>query len=65
MPEKGTSLNNRLDEASEELLIRRVRDGEHDALCQLIRPYERRVYAAAFAITHNLRTPRTWLRRRC
>src|SRR5215471_1047740 len=53
MPEKGTSLNNPVDEASEELLIRRIRDGEHDAFYELIRPYERRVYAAAFAITHN------------
>jgi RNA polymerase sigma-70 factor (ECF subfamily) len=53
MPEQGTSLNNPADETSEELLIRRIRDGEHDAFYQLIRPYERRVYAAAFAITHN------------
>ena len=53
MPEKGTSLNNSVDEASEESLIRRIRDGEHGAFYELIRPYERRVYAAAFAITHN------------
>ena len=53
MPERRTSLNNPVDEASEELLIRRIRDGEHDAFYELIRPYERRVYAAAFAITRN------------
>lgn len=53
MPGKGTSLNKPVDEASEELLIRRIRDGEHGAFYELIRPYERRVYAAAFAITHN------------
>jgi RNA polymerase sigma-70 factor (ECF subfamily) len=53
MPEKEISPRNPLDEASEELLIQRVRDGEHDAFYELIRPYERRVYAAAFAITHN------------
>src|SRR5215813_8814586 len=53
MPERRTSLNNPVDEASEELLIRRIRDGEHDAFYELIRPYQRRVYAAAFAITRN------------
>jgi RNA polymerase sigma-70 factor (ECF subfamily) len=53
MPEKVTSLNNPVEQASEESLIRRIRDGEHDAFYELIRPYERRVYAAAFAITHN------------
>src|SRR5215471_20532498 len=53
MLEKGTSLNNSVNDASEESLIRRIRDGEHDAFYELIRPYERRVYAAAFAITHN------------
>jgi len=53
MPEQDISLRNPLDEASERLLIRRVCDGEHDAFYELIRPYERRVYAAAFAITHN------------
>lgn len=53
MPEKGTSLNKPIDEASEGLLIRRIRDGEHEAFYELIQPYERRVYAAAFAITHN------------
>ena len=53
MPEQDISLNNPLDEASEGSLIRRVCSGEHAAFYELIRPYERRVYAAAFAITHN------------
>lgn len=53
MPEATTSPNYQVDEASEELLIRRVRDGEHEAFYELIRPYQRRVYAAAFAITRN------------
>jgi len=53
MPEQDISLRNPLDEAREGSLIRRVCDGEHDAFYELIRPYERRVYAAAFAITHN------------
>src|SRR5215510_6429282 len=53
MLEKRASLNHQVDESSEESLIRRVRDGEHEAFYELIRPYERRVYAAAFSITHN------------
>src|SRR5215831_11342920 len=53
MLEKRASLNHQVDESSEESLIRRVRNGEHEAFYELIRPYERRVYAAAFSITHN------------
>lgn len=53
MPEKGTLQNSDFDRASEASLIRRVCEGEHEAFYELIRPYERRVYAAAFAITHN------------
>lgn len=53
MPEKGTLQNSDFDRASEASLIRRVCEGEHEAFYALIRPYERRVYAAAFAITHN------------
>jgi RNA polymerase sigma-70 factor, ECF subfamily len=37
----------------EQRLIQRIRDGEHEAFYLLIRPYERRVYAAAFAILRN------------
>jgi RNA polymerase sigma-70 factor (ECF subfamily) len=37
----------------EEALIRRIRDGEHDLFYELIQPYERRVYFAAFAILRN------------
>ena len=53
MPEAQTSPNYQIDDPSEELLIRRVRDGEPEAFYELIRPYQRRVYAAAFAITRN------------
>ena len=53
MPEATTSPNYQIDEASEELLIRRVCGGEHEAFYELIGPYQRRVYAAAFAITRN------------
>jgi RNA polymerase sigma-70 factor (ECF subfamily) len=38
---------------SEEILIRRVRNGERELFYELIRPYERRIYAAAFGIVHN------------
>jgi RNA polymerase sigma-70 factor (ECF subfamily) len=38
---------------NEELLIRRVLKGEQELFYQLIEPYERRVYAAAFSILRN------------
>src|SRR5438874_13016443 len=34
-------------------LIRRVQDGERDKFYELVRPYERRVYSAAYAILRN------------
>jgi len=37
----------------EERLIQRIRDGEHEAFYVLIRPYEKRVYAAALALLRN------------
>lgn len=37
----------------EQQLIQRVRGGEHELFYELIRPYERRIYAAAFAILRN------------
>jgi RNA polymerase sigma-70 factor (ECF subfamily) len=37
----------------EQRLIERIRDGEHEAFYELIRPYERRLYAAAFLILRN------------
>jgi RNA polymerase sigma-70 factor (ECF subfamily) len=40
-------------EKQESALIRRLREGDHDCFYQLIRPYERRVYATAFAVLHN------------
>ncbi len=53
MPEKLTSLENPAEQPNEAMLIRRVRDGERDLFYELIRPYERRVFAAAFAILRN------------
>jgi RNA polymerase sigma-70 factor, ECF subfamily len=37
----------------ERRLIERIREGEHEAFFELIRPYEGTVYAATFAILHN------------
>jgi len=53
MPGEGASLENRAEQFNEELLIRRIRDGEHDLFYELVRPYERRVYSAALAILRN------------
>jgi RNA polymerase sigma-70 factor, ECF subfamily len=53
MPQEVTPLERSAEQFNEETLIRRIRDGEHDLFYRLIRPYERRVYAAAFAILRN------------
>lgn len=57
MPQRETSLagstERSVESVNESLLIRRVRDGEHELFYDLIRPYEHRVYAAAFAILRN------------
>ena len=54
MPEEGTSLTDPAEQFNEEMLIRRIREGEHDLFYELIRPYERRVYSAALAILRNV-----------
>src|SRR5271167_3454998 len=53
MPERAISLEPPAEQINEALLIRRVVAGEHDLFYQLIRPYERRLYATAFAILRN------------
>jgi RNA polymerase sigma-70 factor, ECF subfamily len=53
MPEEVTPLEHSAEPLNEAVLIRRIRDGEHDLFYQLIQPYERRVYSAAFAILRN------------
>jgi RNA polymerase sigma-70 factor (ECF subfamily) len=53
MPETKASLENAGEPWNEEALIRRIREGEHELFYELIRPYERRVYAAALAILRN------------
>ena len=52
-PGEGTSLTHPAEQFDEEMLIRRIRDGEHELFYKLIQPYERRVYAAALAILRN------------
>src|ERR1017187_11038858 len=53
MPARMIAMERPAEQFSEEALIRRVRNGEHDLFYELIRPYERRVYSAAFAIVRN------------
>jgi RNA polymerase sigma-70 factor (ECF subfamily) len=50
---EAASLGQPAEQSEEESLIRRIRGGEPELFYELIRPYERRVYAAAFAILHN------------
>jgi RNA polymerase sigma-70 factor, ECF subfamily len=40
-------------DTQEQNLVRRVQNGEQDKFYELVRPYERRVYTAAFAILRN------------
>jgi len=53
MPEEVSSRESSAKPFHEEMLIQRIRNGEHELFYELIRPYERRVYAAAFAILRN------------
>jgi RNA polymerase sigma-70 factor, ECF subfamily len=53
MPETTASLEESSEPRDEQTLIRRIREGEHELFYQLIRPYERRVYAATLAILGN------------
>lgn len=53
MPETGTSLGQPAGQLSETELVRRVQGGDADLFYELVRPYERRVYSAAFAILRN------------
>jgi RNA polymerase sigma-70 factor, ECF subfamily len=53
MPAEAASLEQPAQQLEEAALIRRIRGGEHELFYELIRPYERRVYAAAFAILRN------------
>lgn len=52
-PSYSAPLENHAETIAEKMLIQRIGDGEHELFYELIRPYERRVYAAAFAILRN------------
>ena len=53
MAAEASPLESSAQQDYEQRLIQRIRDGEHEAFYELIRPYERRVYAAAVAILGN------------
>jgi RNA polymerase sigma-70 factor (ECF subfamily) len=53
MSSKVSPLERPVQQLDEQGLIQRVRDGEHELFYELIQPYLKRVYAAAFAILHN------------
>ena len=54
MAERNVVLNNPAAETTREQdLIARVQRGQNDLFYELVRPYERRVYAAALAILRN------------
>ena len=53
MPEQLRPRDGPAEQFNEEMLIRRIRDGEHELFYELIRPYERRVFATALAILRN------------
>lgn len=53
MPESKSSLEKPSETFNEETLIRRIREGEHELFYELVRPYERRVFAATLAILRN------------
>lgn len=53
MAEANALLNNPAGTMREQELIAQVQRGHHDLFYELVRPYERRVYAAALAILRN------------
>jgi len=55
MPEPNVIVNNpeQAGDTREQDLIARVQRGQHELFYELVRPYERRVYAAALAILRN------------
>jgi RNA polymerase sigma-70 factor, ECF subfamily len=53
MPETTAPLEKPDEPLNEATLIRRIREGEHELFYELVRPYERRVFAAALAILRN------------
>src|ERR1043166_9687120 len=54
MPEEAASFDSAAEQLErEQSLLHRVQGGENELFYELIRPYERRVYATALAILRN------------
>jgi RNA polymerase sigma-70 factor, ECF subfamily len=53
MPAEASSPVRPVENQAEATLIRRIRNGERELFYELVRPYERRVYAATYAILRN------------
>jgi RNA polymerase sigma-70 factor, ECF subfamily len=53
MPGRISVKSRQPDELQEQDLLRRVQAGERERFYELVQPYERRIYAAAFAILGN------------
>jgi hypothetical protein len=53
MAAQPSPLESSTQQIREQQLIQRIRDGAHELFYDLIQPYKRRVYAAAFAILRN------------
>jgi RNA polymerase sigma-70 factor (ECF subfamily) len=53
MPASESPLDRAGEQFNETMLIRRIVAGERELFYELVRPYERRLYAAAFAILRN------------
>lgn len=53
MPDERDRRDTPAEQLVEEGLIRRICNGDHEAYYELIRPFERRVFAAALAILRN------------
>lgn len=53
MPARTSSPVHPVENEAEATLIRRIRNGEPELFYELIKPYERRVYAATYAILRN------------
>ena len=53
MLKRPTPLKIPTEQFSEQELIRRIKNGEHDLFYELIRPHERKIFAVAFTILRN------------
>jgi len=53
MPARTSSPVHPVENEAEATLIRRIRNGERELFYELVKPYERRVYAATYAILRN------------